>query len=81
MSLVPNPFPIQFPFVSRPLVFGFVQGNGDAVAWAADNLGLVELGVPVAAVLDPLVLLQEADHWAQSVNGVGASERQGGLRV
>lgn len=40
----------------------FVKGNRDAVSRSAHNLGLVVLRVPVAPILDPLVLLQYPHH-------------------
>lgn len=40
---------------------GLEEGDRYAVPGAADDLGLVELRGPVAAVLDAFVLLEEAD--------------------
>ena len=43
-------------------VLCFIKGHGHTVPRSTDDLGLVELGMPVPAVLDAVVLLQQTHH-------------------
>lgn len=44
------------------VVYSRVQRDGDTMSRSTNDLGLVVLRIPVAAVLDPIKLLEDEDH-------------------
>lgn len=63
-------------FPSRNLaLLGLEKGNEHAMSRRAHNLGLVELGMPVPAILEPLILLQQPDDCRHTHKQVSRADK------